>query len=293
MRLEEEFENERLRLIRTIEQTQVTTDAIEWSFNINDFAKAVPHANSFLKDRDFPRQLAVLTHEITHVLSFLGDVGAALLALRVAGLEISLDLWKGSNPHRTNFLEIFKDSHGVAPLVPGDAAWLLPAERQLEIRRKSQILLNVWTPWLEGLAVYGELGADPEIDPTTINPVTECVLNLVDFFRDQRNPRSSIEDEIRSYLAAFEKRCSEALKENGPRRLEDYSRKEQEPYFHGYVAVRAIAARWRATTGRNLSSAQCFKLLLHATRYGVRRFIPDLGLYSTDFALAVQQGLVV
>jgi len=112
----------------------------------------------------------------------------------------------------------FIERNGIAELTPGDAVRLFEAERQLELRRKAQILLDVWTPWLEGIAVYGELGADPALDPISINPVTDCLRNLLDFLRDSGSPVPPREH-MEAHAQEFEQRCSEALKATGPTRL--------------------------------------------------------------------------
>jgi hypothetical protein len=287
-----DVENIRLDLSRLSSNNQVTTSEIDWSFVFTEYSRAVPHLGSLLKERELPRRLAVLTHEITHVLSFLGGVGEALLALRVAGIEISSELWRfPSESTPENIWQHILDNRGIAELEEGNTALLFSTERQLEVRRKAQLLLDTWTPWLEGLALYGELGAEPDLDPIRINPVAECVRNLIDFFCKEFGSLQSLDEQARAYSADFERRCSEALRSIGPRRLDDHLRFEGEPYFHGYLAVRAVVAHWRASTNKNLPSAQCFDLLLHATRYGVRQYIPDFGLTSSGFERSAHEGM--
>ncbi|HTO61175.1 MAG TPA: hypothetical protein VMM15_07955 [Bradyrhizobium sp.] len=280
---EVEFENERLSLEKQISQDQVSTSEVDWTFQLADYARAIPHSSSLLRERRLPERLSLLTHEVTHVLSFLGHIGVALIALRTAGSMAYAALMASEKNARDDVDALLA---GVpSRLRPGDAAYLMPAEKLIQIRRKSQILVDTWTPWLEGLAVYGELGADPDLDPIGINPVTACLRNLVDFFHDNASTLP-LREQAEKQFQEFERRCGDALRSIAPDRLEDYLRQPDQSYFRGYIAIRAIASRWRSTLGRNVSSAQLFDIFLHATRYATNFYIPDLSLEASVFAEA-------
>lgn len=291
MRGEIDFENERLALIKRLKPVQITTDAIDWTFELPDYMHALPHSGSLLKEKNFPEKLGLLVHEITHVLTFLGGLGAALMALRVAGIQVASELWR--TPVDATEEEIaadFRARKGIASLEPNDATLLLSAERQLDLRLKSQLLLDIWTAWTEGVAVFGELGADPELDEVGINPVLECLRNLVDIFADSEIP-GDFSDKLRAHGEDFERQCSAALRQTGRDRLGGFLRGGDREYLHGYLVVRAIASRWRLQIGRNLTSAQCFDVFLHATRFGVYEFLPDLALPHESFAAKAEEGL--
>jgi hypothetical protein len=265
-------------------------DWTTWTVNHPAYRRAVPHHRSFLREAAFDSQLLVLTHEVTHVLSLIGNVGASLTALRVAALDAEISLWSLSGfegeelTHRIN-------SEGVAPLKDGETGLLLRAEQQLDLTLKTHILQDAWTPWFEGLAIFGEMAADPALDPIGIVEVTQSLRNLVDFHppADADGVYSDAEAIQAAYEemgAEFEARCSAAIRQRGPNRLDVYVRETRVPYFAGYTAVRGVVTAWREATGRALSGTEVFGLLLHATRFATQQAIPDLSLRSELFAAA-------
>lgn len=268
--------------------TSFQADWVAWTIDHPAYRHAVPHNRSFLRERDFSRHLLALSHEITHVLSLLGAVGMALVALRIATMDAELTMWSSVPGISKESLPARIRDEGVAPLMPGEASSLFRAEQGLELSIKAQILQDVWTPWLEGLAVFGEVACDPALDPIVIGPVFECLRNFIDFRPPEGEPghRADI-DKVRAaydeFAAMFDKRCSAAIAERGPIRLEQYLPMKDEPYFPGYVAVRGVVAAWRATTGRPLTSTEAFNLLLHATRYGTFAALPALSVGRESF----------
>lgn len=261
-------------------------DWFAWTIDHPAYRRAIPHNQSFLREENFNRHLLVLSHETTHVLSLLGPIGTALVALRIATMDSEITLWSVARNIPREQLAARISAEGVAPIEPGAAASLFRTEQALELTIKAQILQDVWTPWLEGLAVFGESACDPALDPVGIGPVIDCLRHLVDFHppADEKGVFSDIEKMMAAYEkfnAEFEARCTKAVAERGPIRLETYL--PLEPYFQGYVAVRGVVAAWRAATGRALTSTEAFGLLLHATRYGTLEALPDLALGRESF----------
>ena len=289
---EMEIEEIRLGLEPSIEELSAEADWVAWTVSHPGYARSVPHNRSFMREAKFQENLLVLTHETTHVLSFLGAVGASLTALRVATLDNELRIATAHDgadeAYRKGGVAGLLAADGLAHLAPNDASMLWLVERGLELARKSQMLQDTWTPWFEGLAIFAEGAADPALDPVGITPVNEALRNLVDF-HPTPGPSGvfdSPEDVIRQYeefTATFERACSEAIAKQGPGRLYAYLTNQMIPYFEGYIAVRGVVASWRRTTGRPLTATSCLSLLLHATRFGIGDFIPDLSLRGEFF----------
>jgi hypothetical protein len=120
LRAEIDFENERLSLARLVTQTQVNTNDIDWTFQLASYARAVPHSSSLLRERRLPERLSLLTHEVTHVLSFLGHIGSALIALRVAGIMANAALMASGRSDGDDVIKLFISRNGIPPLQPGD-----------------------------------------------------------------------------------------------------------------------------------------------------------------------------
>lgn len=254
------------------------------------YRRAVPHSQSFLTEANFDSLLLELTHEITHIHSILGGVGMALTCLRVASFDTELTLWSNV-PGAGDGLEARISKEGVAPVKEGDASSLFRTEQGLELPLKAHILQDVWTPWFEGLAIFGEMAADPVLDPIGIGPVTNCLRNLVDFIPPTNNSGGLLDPErirasFEEFVAAFDARCSTAIARRGPGRLRAYFRASEVPYLAGYLAVRSVVSAWRVTTGRPITGTNAFALLLHATQHGTFSAVPDLSLQSDLFATA-------
>jgi hypothetical protein len=283
-----EIEKDRLALEPVPKTNTAETDPVSWTVRHSSYSRAVPHHRSFLRERRFDLNLLVLTHETTHVLSFLGVIGGALTALRVTALRNEVTIWSNTLGANAQDIQGKISERGVAPLISGTAASLFRAERGVELTLKAQALLDAWTPWFEGLAIFSEIAADPALDPTGIGPVTEVLRNLVDFHPEAGadgifDDREDIQRQYQAFAAEFEERCSRAIAAEGPLRL--YSYLNRKPYYiAGYLAVRMVVSAWRAATGRALHGAEVLTLLLHATRFGTREAIPDLSLQSDAFA---------
>lgn len=284
------FDLARLALAPLQQVASVGTDWMTGTFEHPAYRRCVPHNHSFLREADFEKLLMVLAHEITHVLSLIGNVGDAFNCLRVAAFHAELILWQSIPGTTADTLSDQVATHGVARLEDGSAGALFRVEQSAELALKAKMLQDVWTPWFEGLAVFGEMAADPTLDPERTTPVTEALRNLVDaqwhllLQADGQKGQSDVE----AFIAQFEARCSQAITQLGPSRLGTYIT-APEAYLAGYTAVRGIVAAWRATRQVPLSGTEAFMLLLSATRYDTADAIPDLSLRSDLFRVEAQE----
>lgn len=265
------------------DELHVAADWTHWTIDHPAYRHVIPHHRSFLRERRLGHNLLVLTHEMTHVLCFLGAIGEALCALRTAAFHDETALWQNpdapaddSTPLAQRFAR-----EGVAPLPPGQAAALVRTEHALELALKAHALHDAWTPWFEGLAVFAETAADPMHDESIIDPVNNALRNLIDVYPEAG---ASDADVLRQAIDAFQARTAAALAEAGPRRLNRALRSPEPSYRAGYLAVRAVLARWRRTAARPISGAEAFRVLLHATRFGTSDALPDLALPAARFA---------
>jgi hypothetical protein len=160
---------------------------------------------------------------------------------------------------------------------------------QLELIRKLQLLETCWSPWFEGLAVFGESAVDPRDDTHATVPSLSVVYNLSDEHLAGRAKAAgrSIEQEYAAFLAAAEERFAEARDARAFTRLTAYLGNYATKYRAGYLAVRAVVSAWRRTLGRSLSGAEAFALLLHISRFHLPAPIPDLGQSADRFQEAV------
>jgi len=131
-----------------------------------------------------------------------------------------------------------------------------------------------WLPWLEGVAQYVELLADPNDNPNEIMTVHEAVRSLIDFFpRDGvLSGRNAVgdADEAAEYFDSF---VGAALKRFSRLRHGGYLEDETNSptYLLGYLAVRSVVARWEATLGHRIKPIYAAKLLVAATVAGTGR----------------------
>ncbi|KQP45019.1 hypothetical protein [Pseudorhodoferax sp. Leaf274] len=269
-----------------------SVDPITWTLEHPAHRRAVPHSRSFLRERDFDRHLVELAHEITHVLSYLGHLGGALTCLRLANHDNEGTLWSLAVQPGTPREELLRRvGQGPAPLPAGDAGQLMRAEIGVELAAKARALQDVWTPWLEGLAVFGETAADPAADPSRIHRVAEALRGMVDFMAQGDGTAAQVRAQVDAHVREFEQRCAQAIGRRSPMRLDQVLRHDGRPYFAGYVAVRSVLASWRRTLGTPLHGAQAFDLLLHATRFSTSPAIPDLALPSETFERAARHAM--
>lgn len=255
-----------------------------WSIQHNRLRRAIPHGSSIKREEFLHDILLEISHEVTHVFSMFGFVGITLTAMRWALVEMELDVW-GRIFYRAGaeFPDPFRIT--IAPLEDADLLSLGWAEREVELERKIQLVENTWAPWFEGLAVFGELTADPELDKEWQSPVASVVNNLWD-----RSLASQAEEQKISLAEMHERDRAEAdaliaaaIRSRGEFRLRTYVTRAREKYLAGYLAVRSVVAQWRKTLDKPLRGDQAFRILLHMTRFGDYAAIPDLSLSVDDF----------
>ena len=246
-----------------------STDWLALTVEHNAYRGAVPHNQSFLREAEFDANVLVLSHEIAHVYSFLGAAGYALTALRIASIK---------NELRLRLQHAEEDTNNVLALAG--------AGIRLEIIAKCQSIQNIWTAWMEGLAVFAETAGDPTRDQNTISPIVAALRGLADV-DPEGETAAARQKVVEDQHSAFESRWHAAIQNTGPDRLSMYLRlADSVPYFGGYLAVRSIVSSWRETLGERLPGAAAVRLLLHATRFGAFDAIPDLSLPSTEFDAA-------
>lgn len=253
------------------------TGWLTWRVTHPTYQSVVPFADSFLKEANFDDLLLVLSHEVVHVYSLLGVLGLRLQCLRCAEFfHVAAQLPEGMPPVAT--MEEFYEQVCGSCAAPGaqNQRQLFHIEAAIELAAKAQTLQDIWTPWLEGLAVFGETAADPALDPDRVGPVGEAMRGLTAFYTDPEETGGTI-------APAFRQAWTRAIKARGPKRLSLYFQDPHVPYFAGYMAVRAVVSAWRAKLGQPLASTSAFHLLLHATRFGTLDAIPDLSLQSDAF----------
>jgi hypothetical protein len=255
-----------------------------WSIEHTRLRRAIPHGTSIRREQFLHEILLEISHEVTHVFSMFGFVGITLTAMRWALLEAELDIW-GRIYYRQGkkFQEGFRVT--VAPLKDADLLSLGFAERALELERKIQLLENTWAPWFEGVAVFGELTADPELDKEWQSPVAAAINNLWDrsIASKAENENISIAEMHARDQAETDALFAAAIRDAGKFRLSTYLTRDRRKYLAGYMTVRSVVAQWRKTLDTPLRGDQAFRVLLHMTRFGDFAAIPDLGLPVEDF----------
>lgn len=279
-----EVEDARHSLDPRPETTSAEASWATWSFRHRAYERAVPRGSSILREREMDQLLLVLAHETIHVVSMASGIGVALSALRAAVVDLELTLWTfvGASESLSRE-ELLVD--GLAPLKDGNVLALAQAEQELELVRKTQTLEALWAPWLEGIAVFGELADDPRDDPDQWSPIVQMTMNLVDadVNGDSARQGRSIEQVVRSEQEAAELRYSQAIHAIGHHRLRAYCDRYRTKYLPGYLAARRIVSAWRRSLTAPLTGTGAFRLLLHATRFGTHECIPHLGLPLEEF----------
>lgn len=281
-----EIENARLALIPQPTEHEARAVWSSWSIKYGRLRHAVPHNYSIRREEFRDDILLELNHEITHVYSMFGSVGIATNAMRWALLELELDLWVWRYSLQQSRQELAEASfEEPAPLQEADVAALARAEQAIEVERKIQVLENTWAPWFEGIAVFGELAADPQMDPEWESPVGAVIYNLWDRSLQSEAQESGlslteVQARDRSEADAL---YGEAIRRSAPGHLRVYLEGEHRKYLAGYLAVRSVVSAWRSTLGTPIRGDEAFRILLHMTRFSGFDTVPDLGLSLEAF----------
>ncbi|MBD8079315.1 hypothetical protein [Cellulosimicrobium arenosum] len=270
------FDERRLRLVPPPESTVATADIDEWSIDHRAFRHAVPFSTGFRREADRKELLLVLGHELVHIDSTFGWLGTSLAALRSAATadEILHHLRQVDHDAPDT------DRMGRLCELEPEAALLPVVERQLELVRKAQVLRSVWTPWLEGLAMFGELAADPTTDDERSTGFGGALVHLVDRHRDPDHD-PPLEQWYASCRAEAERGYADALHELARPRLRGYLGAPVGRYLAGYLAVRGVTSAWREHSP--MDGVETYQALLGATRSTTQHAVPDLSLPPEEF----------
>ena len=279
-----DLENRRLDLLPHDQDAVAITDLNNWSIDHQAFRQAIPFANSLLREADRSDILLTLSHEVIHIESALGWLGINLAALRIAATECELHLLAKSGAFDDEAeAEQNRELHLAAAFPRQDFVALALVEQQLELVRKAQLLRAIWLPWLEGIAVFGELSADPSLDSETSTMFSDVISSLNDETpREVAESRElSLMDASRAIRADAERLYADALTESGRARLRTYLNRWPERYLAGYLAVRAVVTSLRRF--HPFHGLDAYQALFAMTTMGTRFAVPSLTLAPAEF----------
>lgn len=279
---------------KTPKETFVIADWKASAFKLPAFRRSVPYGKSFLLEDDKirNRQIAVLSHEVTHLLSMLGNIGGELQALRACVCLCELGLWSFSYEIRENDPDAFLKhcaTYGVASLTDKSLLTFALTEKSIDLTQKANRIETIWTPWFEGLAIFAEHAADPTLDSEWHTPVNEVLSNIVDFnLQDLQVAGIQSEKDfnalLHNNLDKIEKLISQSLDYSGKLRLRSYIDNNHRHYLAGYIAIRQVVASWRKTLGLPISGPQAMRALLHVTQFGSSNVHPPSSLPFEDYS---------
>ena len=277
------LETRRLELMPQDKDAVAVTDLNNWSIDHRAFRRAIPFSRSLLREADRSDLLLILSHEVIHIQSALGWLGANLAALRIAATECELSLLAISGELPTEAEAAQDPELRLATLPDRDLVVLAMVEQQLELVRKSQLLRAIWLPWLEGIAVFGELSADPTLDSEMSTMFSDVISSLNDATPPQVAAERglSIEDASRAIRADAEHLYADALADSGRARLRTYLDRGPERYLAGYLAVRAVLTSLRRFHPFN--GLVGYQALFGLTTIGTRFAVPSLTLPPREF----------
>ncbi len=285
----QELANTRYALLP--QKKELMVNFSNWTIQYPKMLNSVPMGLSILKEDALDEMLMDLKHELIHVYSLFGMVGLVLDLMRWAlvDLELYLHLFSSSHKIEQEELELFLKGKKPVGLIKPDLTLLSLAERSAAVENKIKIYEQVWTPWFEGLALYGEFADDPTTDPDIESPVTSIFSNLIDFnplHGDIKN-LDDFKKVASEHKNLMEKHYHQAIENQGSNLLWPYLKSNHKQYLPGYLAVRATVKKWRVALGdTKLSSAQAFRILLHLTRFSGAEVVPNLSLAPKEFQVA-------
>jgi len=286
-----EVENRRLQLLPRDGAAVATADLNRWAIDHRAFRHAIPLSNSLLHEANWADLLLTIGHELIHIESAQSWLGINLLALRIAATGCELDLL-GVMGQISRVDEQSDVELSLARLDEAHPVALALVEQQLELVRKAQLLRAVWLPWLEGIAVFGELSADPRLDPMRSTAFADVLVSLNDQMPGEGAEENllSIEAALSKVRADAERLYADALADSGRARLRYYLDGAPERYLAGYLAVRAVLSHWR--TRYPMHGLLAHLALLGATRGATRLAVPDLGLSPAEFEAQARAGMI-
>lgn len=241
---------------------------------------AVPLQRSLIVDIDRSADtLLELVHEITHAFTLLGPLGWARTAYRTATQFIEMLLIDQQRAWSTTDVAELEAVGPLTSIAATNAVTVGLCDAQFAAQLRSKTLQAVWTPWLEGVALYAELLCDPAGDSSQMAAPLLAIRSLVDPILAPLDGESGAATETRAWHemhATFEAFCSQAIRRGSRFRHLGYLRTTTTPelYLLGYLLVRSVVSRWETTLGTRLAPAVATRLLLDATRNGTWDAIP-------------------
>jgi hypothetical protein len=286
-----EIANERFRLFHQSVKKSIQVRFNDWSIQHQNLLQAIPHNRSVLKEEYLSDLLMELKHELIHVHSLFGSVGATLSVMRwcLAEVELTLFLQQGKFTNYEKDISLansrLQSSREPVKLLNPDAVLLLHAERSVTIEQKIKIIENIWTPWFEGIAVFGEISDDPLLDAEIESLPSTVIKHLADLIvsTDELEEKSR-EELVADHIKEMETAYHESIKEKAPDRLRNYLTRNYRKYLPGYFCARKLLSSWRKTYhDKTLRGDQAARLLLHLTRFSGFDTVPDISLPVDEF----------
>ena len=193
-------------------------------------------ARSLLREAHWADVLLTLSHEIIHIQSAQGWLG-----IPPFGAEDRRHRMRAPRPLSMPGESPSDGDNDLAlhlaalPGLPIEALALV--EQQLELVRKSQLLRAIWLPWLEGIAVFGELSGDPTLDGEAATQFSHVISSMIDLLPAEVADRDdlSIAEALRLSRQEAETLYADALDDAGQARLRTYLLRDQRRYLAGYL----------------------------------------------------------
>lgn len=283
--------NERFRLFHNSVKKSIQVRFNDWSIQHQNLLQAIPHNRSILKEEYLSDLLMELKHELIHVHSLFGSVGATLSVMRwcLVEMELALFLHQSTDAGYGEYMSLAStrllSSCKPVELLSPDPVLLLHAERSVIIEQKIKIVENIWTPWFEGIAVFGEISDDPLLDPEIESPPSTVIKHLADVVisADDLKEKSRAEF-IADHVKEMETAYHNSIEEKGADRLRNYLTRYHKKYLPGYFCVRKLLSNWRKKYhDKTIRGDQAARLLLHLTRFSGFDTVPDLSLPVDEF----------
>jgi hypothetical protein len=291
-------ENQRLRLFKQQGNTGAQALWNNWTIDYPGLSRAIPFSDSMLRDPERNKFILTLCHELIHVQTFMGTVGVALHAMRWSLNQMlfshmpQIERWSDVdvNP-RLEVEERLGNDEMLAGMTP-NMMTLLMTHQHLELHYKIRVMQEVWSPWFEGVAIFGELAANPKDDTDAFHLVTQVLYNVIDTHLPsfaKKEEDQITETDFVDAVSRAENLYSDAIKGEGHHRLRFYLDSEWRHYLAGYLLIRKIVASWRHQNDRVISGCSAFRVLLVVTKQASREVVPDITMSPSDFKRACIQ----
>jgi len=215
-----------------------------------------------------PMHMSVAIHELTHFVSLENTLGHVMAFLAMRTKDIARRIQRKAESGE-----------------PVDAAWVSLYARR---HREYQLMLELWRPLLEGIAVYGQLHEPDPKDDALIEPV-DLLLNFSVFTSlmgvDPEKSRAKYESGFNGFYALACKAIAggPALKHGDTPLSQCFEFVEPEglrPYFIGHAYVRALQRALASKARLYESSERFFNLLMRILRSSTRALLADVSSWG-------------